>query len=113
MTIDEVIYSYYEAMLKGKMEESQQFLDWNSKEGSVIDYFANLGKLRKKYQVVSVEDLEIAILSETDGISKVDVAIIYLDNNGDKRIEGNEVMLKLNAQNSWRITSIKGNIERE
>ncbi|RAP77318.1 hypothetical protein [Paenibacillus montanisoli] len=107
MTIEDTIYQYYEAMLQGQMEKSQELLDWDNKEASLIDYYANIRKLHKEYHLVSLEDLEIMTLFEKDGIGNADVKMTYLDKNGIERIEINKVNFRVDSKDTWKITSIK------
>lgn len=92
-------------MLQGEMKKSQEFLEWDSEEASIIDYYANMGKLHKKYHIVSIEDFEITSLSENDGKGKTTVKITYKDKNDDERIEINNIKMRLSSK-EWKITSI-------
>lgn len=107
LSLKDTVIEYYETMLQGQMEASQELLDWDTKEGSVIDYYANMGKLHKEYHLVSLEDVEITNISEKDGEGKADVKLIYMDKDGKERSEINKVRLRLNSNRLWKITSIK------
>lgn len=113
MTIEDTIYEYYETMLQGEMEKSQEFLKWDSEEASIIDYYANMGKLRKEYQIISIENFEIISLSEKDETGKVTVKITYKNKNGMEKIEINKVKLCIDSKGIWRITSIKTSVSFE
>lgn len=75
MPIEDTIFTYYETMLQGEMKKSQELLDWDVKEASIIEYYANLGELL--HHIVSVEDFEITKLSESNGKASTDVKITY------------------------------------
>lgn len=106
MSFEDTIYHYYETMLQGQMEESQQLLDWDNNEGSIIEYYANMGKLHRKYNLVSLEEIEITSLKEKYGVGKADVKLIYMDKDYKERSEINKVNLRLNSKGLWKITSI-------
>ncbi|MBT2284181.1 hypothetical protein J7E78_11595 [Paenibacillus polymyxa] len=106
MQIEDTIYGYYENMLQGDMDESQEFLDWNSEEASMIDYYASMGKLRKEFHIVSVEDFQLTFISENGGTGKATVEITYKDKSSNEIIETNYINLRLNANGKWIITSI-------
>ncbi|WP_139991456.1 hypothetical protein [Paenibacillus paridis] len=107
MSLEDTIYQYYETMLQGQMEESQELLDWNINEGSIIDYYANMGKLYREYYLVSLEDIEITNTSVINGVGNVSVRLIYMDKDGKERSEINNVKLNKNPKGLWKITSIK------
>jgi hypothetical protein len=107
MSLEDTIYQYYKTMLQGQMEESQELLEWDIEEGSIIDYFANMGKLHKEYHLVSLEDIEITNINEINGVGNVNVRLIYMDKDGKERSEINKAKLRINANGFWKITSIK------
>ncbi|MCM3745759.1 hypothetical protein M3223_00185 [Paenibacillus pasadenensis] len=106
MSLEDTVYQYYELIFQGQMEESQELLDWDLKEGSIIDYYANMSQQHRKYDLVSLQKIEFTILNEKNGVGTTEVKLVYVDRNDKERIEINKVKLRLNSESIWKIISI-------
>jgi hypothetical protein len=77
--MEDTIYEYYELLYRGKLEESEEILEWNHEEASVIDYFSSINKLATQHRIKRIKDLVILSINEADGKGEATVNIIYVD----------------------------------
>lgn len=107
----ETITAYYDHMLNGKMEESQNLLDWDSGEWDIVDYYVTMPLMNKDYDLVSLETFEISSSKNDDASGEAVVKITYKDKADKNRIEINTLELHTDSNNNWKITSITRNME--
>ena len=105
-TMEETIYDYYELLHTGNLEDSQEILDWNNKEASIIDYFGSMNKLQKQHDLKTIKDVLVTSITEVDGKGEATAKITYEDANQKEIIEINKLRLSQNRQGQWKITSI-------
>ena len=106
-TMEDTIYEYYELLYSGNLEKSQEILEWNNDEASIIEYFASMNRLQKQYNIKGIKDLVFNIHNESNGKGEVTVEIIYEEENQNEIVEVNKIKLNQNRQNQWKITSIR------
>ncbi|MBY0202445.1 MULTISPECIES: hypothetical protein [Paenibacillus] len=105
--MEDIIYNYYELLYSQRLEESQELLDWNIKEASIIDYYSTMNKMATKYKIKRVKDIVITAINETDQRGEAVVNIIYEDEDQKEIIEVNWIKGIQNIQKEWKITSIR------
>lgn len=106
-SIEDTIFNYYEFTLSGDMDRANEYLDWDSEEGSIIDYFSGRNKLYTLYKIVSCEDIEIAdIFDKSENRREAEIILTFLDKAGIERKEKHQLKLKINENSEWKITSI-------
>ena len=105
--MEDIIYDYYELLYSQRLEESQELLDWNIKEASIIDYYSTMNKMATKYKIKRIKDIVITAINETDQRGEAVVNIIYEDEDQKEIIEVNWIKGIQNIQKEWKITSIR------
>lgn len=111
MGMKETITAYYDHMLNGKMEESQNLLDWDSEEWDIVDYYVKMPLMNKDYGLISLETFEISSSKNDDASGEAVVKITYKDKVDKNRIEINTLELHTDSNDNWKITSITRKME--
>ncbi|MDQ0170515.1 MULTISPECIES: hypothetical protein [Paenibacillus] len=105
--MEDIIYDYYELLYSQRLEESQELLDWNNKEASIIEYFSTMNKIATNHKIKRIKDLVITTINETDHRGEAVVNIIYEDEDQKEIIEVNWIKGIQSVQGEWKITSIR------
>lgn len=88
------------------MESAARFMEWDSEEGGMIDYFANMGGLRRRYKLKSLENIEIESLDGDEAACNAEVLMTFKDSQGFERMETNHLVLKYHGSKGWKIAAI-------
>lgn len=111
ISVEDIIFQFYQYFLSGKSNSAMKLIDYDSKGIDIIDLYTYISELHRRHGLTSLESVEIAMQDnsqQNDG-AEAEVQMIFKDSRGLQRTETNQVWLKLDDNQAWKITGIKLN----